>query len=140
MGLNIKLVVEYYINFDIMIMEFEVIFYTDSKGNSPIEEFLLELEKSNTSLVLQTRSGIEKLKNRAYHKIPLSKYLEPGLWELRIISGTDILRVIYTFKKGRIIILLHGFVKKKQKTPAKELEIARQRLKEVYKEDEKTER
>lgn len=61
----------------------------------------------------------------------MSKHLEAGLWELRIRAGTDILRIIYTFSKGRIIILLHVFIKKQQKTPARELEIARKRLKEV---------
>lgn len=129
--------VEYYINFDIINMEFEIIFYEDDKGNSPVEEFLLELEKSNKSLVAQARGVIEKIKNRAYHKEPQSKYLEPGLWELRVIAGTNILRVIYTFNKGRIIILLHGFIKKKQKTPINELEIARKRLKEVFERNEK---
>lgn len=113
-------------------MEFEIIFYKDSTGKSPIESFLLELEKSNKSLVEQARSGIDKIKNKAYHEEPLSKHLEPGLWELRAKSSSGILRIIYTFSKGQIIILLHVFVKKKQKTPAKELEIARKRLKELY--------
>jgi phage-related protein len=79
----------------------------------------------------KTREGIEKLRNRAYHREPLSKHIEPGLWELRIRLGTDILRIVYTFDKGQIIILLHAFVKKQQKTPKSELEIARKRLKEL---------
>jgi len=112
-------------------VEFEILFYKDEKDNSPIEEFLLELGKSNRTLVSQTRRGIEKLRNRAYHREPLSKHLEAGLWELRIRAGTDILRIIYTFSKGQIIILLHVFIKKKQKTPEGELEIARKRLKEL---------
>lgn len=112
-------------------MEFEIIFYKDNKGNSPIEEFLLELNYRNKALVAKTRQGIAKLKNRTYHKEPLSKHLESDLWELRIRAGSDILRIIYTFSKGRIIILLHIFIKKKQKTPVGELEIARRRLKEL---------
>lgn len=112
-------------------MEFEIIFYKDEKGKSPVEEFMLELEKSNKVLTAKTRQGIEKLRNKTYHKEPLSKYLETGLWELRIKAGTDILRVIYTFSKGRIIILLHVFIKRQQKTPGKELEVARRRLKEI---------
>ena len=50
---------------------------------------------------------------------------------MRIKARSDILRVIYTFTKGQIIILLHVFIKKKQKTPVEELEIARKRLKEI---------
>ncbi len=112
-------------------MDFEIVFYRDSFGKNPIEEFLLELEKSNQDLVAQARKGIEKLKSRSYHHEPLSKYLEPGLWELRVKVGSDILRILYTFEKGKIIILLHGFIKKKQKTPSGELEVVRKRLNEL---------
>ena len=115
-------------------MDFEIIFYRDDKGNNPIEEFLVELEKSNKILVAKTRQGIEKLRNRFYHKEPLSKYIEPGLWEVRI-KAKDILRILYTFRKGKIIILLHIFIKKQQKTPEGELEIARNRLKELQREE-----
>lgn len=112
-------------------MEFSIYFYKDGKGNNPIEKFLLELNKNNKILVAKTQQGIEKLRNRAYHKEPLSKHLESELWELRIKSGSDILRIIYTFSKRKVIILLHIFIKKKQKTPPGELIIARKRLKEI---------
>ncbi len=118
-------------------MDFEIFFYKDTLGKSPIEEFLLKVAKSNPVLVAKTRQGIAKLRNRIYHKEPLSKHLEAGLWELRVSSGTDILRIIYTFSKGRISILLHVFIKKDQKTPARELEIARKRLKELKEIEEK---
>ena len=112
-------------------MDFEVSFYKDDKGSSPIEEFLLELSESNLRLVLKTRQAIDRLRNRAYHREPFSKHIELGLWELRVKLGTDILRIFYTFEKGRIIILLHIFIKKKQKLSTKELEIARKRLNEL---------
>jgi phage-related protein len=112
-------------------MEFEIDFYNDIQGKSPIEEFLDQLKITHKILWKQALKGIEKLRNRVYHKEPLSKHLESGLWELRIKAGTDILRVIYTFRKRQIIILLHVFIKKEQKTPAGELEIARKRLKEI---------
>lgn len=112
-------------------MEFNLLFYKDNLGNSPIEEFLDELETINSLLYDQTLKGFEKLKNRIYHKEPLSKHLEAGLWELRIRSENNILRVIYTFSKGRIIVLLHIFVKKQQKIPKSELEQAIIRLKDL---------
>lgn len=112
-------------------MEFKIIHYKDSSGNSPTEKFLLDLALTNEMLFNQTLKGLEKLRSRIYHKEPLSKYLESGLWELRIRAGNDILRIIYTFSKGQIIILLHIFIKKRQKTSAGELEMARKRLKEV---------
>lgn len=112
-------------------MEFQINFYKDSSGKSPVEEFLDKLEQTNKLLYDQTLKGIEKLRNRAYHKEPLSKYLESGIWELRIRSKSNLLRVIYTFTKGQIIILLHGFIKKQQRTPQNELEEARKRLKDI---------
>lgn len=112
-------------------MDFKIIFYKDNKGNSPVEEFLVGLSDTNEPLFNQASKAIEKIKNREYHKEPLSKYLEPGLWELRVKAGTDILRIIYTFEKGRIIILLHSFIKKQQKTPVGDLDLARKRLREL---------
>ena len=112
-------------------MDFKIVFYKDSLGKSPIEEFFLKLVGNNRSLLAKTREGIEKLRNRAYHREPLSKYIEQGLWELRVRSNNDILRILYTFTKGQIIILLHVFIKKQQKTSKSELEIARKRLKEL---------
>lgn len=114
-----------------MSMDFKIVYYRVNSGKSPIDEFLLDLAVTNQLLFNQASKGLEKLRNRAYHKEPLSKYIEPGLWELRIKAGNDILRILYTFTKGQIIILLHIFVKKQQKTPARDLEMARKRLKEV---------
>ncbi len=118
-------------------MDFNIIYYQETSGKYPVEEFLIELKRTNSILAGQAFKGIEKLRNRAYHKEPLSKHLEPGLWELRIKTGTDILRIIYTFERGQIIILLHSFVKKDQKTPVSELEMARRRLKEIKTRKEK---
>lgn len=112
-------------------MEFQITYYKDKDGKSPVEEFLIKLKIANNSLAEQAFKGLEKIRNRAYHREPLSKYVEPGLWEVRIRSGTDILRILYTFTKGRIIILLHVFIKKQQKIPVNELDIARKRLKEI---------
>lgn len=112
-------------------MEFEIVYYEDKYGKSSVGEFLDKLSIENKVLFNQTSKALEKLKNRFYHKEPLSKYIESGLWEVRIKAGTDILRIFYTFKKGKVIILLHVFIKKSQKTPINELEIARKRLIEL---------
>lgn len=117
-------------------MDFDIFFYRDTNGNSPIEEFLYKLKQTNNPLAERTFKGLGKLKNRIYHREPLSKHLETGLWELRIKAGNDILRILYTFSKGRVIILLHVFIKKQQKTPKIELEMARKRLKEIKAKEE----
>ena len=98
-------------------MEFKVIYYKDRSGNSIVAEFLDELSIKNKVLFNKAAKELEKLRNRVYHKEPFSKYIEQGLWEVRIMSGTDALRILYTFRKGQIIILLHVFIKKSKKTP-----------------------
>ncbi|EFK7858787.1 type II toxin-antitoxin system RelE/ParE family toxin, partial [Escherichia coli] len=53
-----------------------------------------------------------------------------GLFELRV-GDKNIARTLYAYATGNEIYLLHAFVKKTQKTPAKAIEIARMRLKEM---------
>ena len=67
--------------------------------------------------------------------MPHSRALGKGLFELRLKSKEGIGRVFHGILPGRRIIMLHAFVKKSQKTPAKELNIARARLKEVREDD-----
>lgn len=114
-------------------MQLTIHFYTEHKSKiGPVELFLEKLVRKNKSLWAKTISGINKLKHRQYHKEPLSKSLGDNLWELRVKSENNILRIIYAFQPGREIYLLHGFIKKTQKTPAKELKIAKQRLRSLY--------
>lgn len=63
--------------------------------------------------------------------LPHTKKIEKGLFELRVKGKEGIARVFFCTKIGRKIIMLHSFVKKSQKTPKKEIEIARRRKKEV---------
>jgi phage-related protein len=63
--------------------------------------------------------------------MPHSRAMGKGLFELRLRSKEGIGRVFYATLPERRIMMLHAFVKKSQKTPAKELRVARARLKEV---------
>lgn len=63
--------------------------------------------------------------------MPHTRAMGEGLFELRIKAAEGIARVFYCTVVSRRIVFLHQFVKKTDKTPAKELEIARRRLKEV---------
>jgi phage-related protein len=62
--------------------------------------------------------------------MPLVRKMSPDLWEVRINLSNKIARVLFTIKNQKMI-LLHGFIKKSQKTPNKELEIAEIRLKNL---------
>jgi phage-related protein len=64
-------------------------------------------------------------------RMPHSRAMGDGLFELRPRGGEGIGRVFYCTMVGRKIVMLHAFVKKTQRTPEKELRIARARMKEV---------
>ena len=60
-----------------------------------------------------------------------TRHLEGKLWELRLTGKSGISRAIYITATEQRVVILRAFIKKTQKTPSKELEIARQRAKEV---------
>jgi phage-related protein len=59
------------------------------------------------------------------------KHLDGKLWEIRVKGASGISRAIYDTASGKRVVILRAFVKKTQKTPKRELELARQRAKEV---------
>lgn len=63
--------------------------------------------------------------------MPHTRAMGEGLFELRLKAAEGIARVFYCTLIGRKIVMLHQFVKKSEKTPRKELEIARRRMKET---------
>ncbi|UJB71829.1 type II toxin-antitoxin system RelE/ParE family toxin [Acaryochloris sp. 'Moss Beach'] len=67
--------------------------------------------------------------------MPHTRSMGDRLFELRVKSKEGIARVFYCTLVGEKIVMLHSFVKKTQKTPKQELQIARRRLKEVLKHD-----
>jgi phage-related protein len=103
-----------------------IIFYTEPSGSDPVGTFLASLD-----LRTQARFdwSIEQLILRnTQAREPLVKHLEGRIWELRRESNTNIYRLLYAFLPGRRILFLHGFQKKTQRTPRREIEIAQQRL------------
>lgn len=62
---------------------------------------------------------------------PHTKAMGDGLFELRLMGAEGIARMMYCTLPGRRIVMLHGFVKKTQKTPRAELETALRRMKEI---------
>lgn len=83
----------------------------------------------------KTINLIEKLETFGQLKMPFSKSLGQGLFELRVIERNNIARTIYVYQKEQTIFLLHAFVKKTNKTPVSALKIARERLKEMIEND-----
>ena len=106
--------------------EWLLIFYADASGDEPVRLFIRGLD-----LKTQTRFdwSIEQLRVRNVHaRPPLVRHLEGKLWELREESQTNIYRLLYVFLSERRILFLHGFQKKTQKTPQRQIEIAERRI------------
>jgi phage-related protein len=106
--------------------EWSVVFYIEDDGNRPVQEFLASLDRKTQA---RFDWSIEQLRVRNTQAgEPLVRHLEDKLWELRRESDTNIYRLLYAFVGGRRILFLHGFQKKTQKTPRRELEVAQRRL------------
>lgn len=106
--------------------EWTVTFYVDDHGNGPVFEFLDSLDR-------QTKArfdwSIEQLRIRNIQAgEPLVRHIDGRIWELRRERNTNIYRLFYCFLSGRRILFLHGFQKKTQKTPRREITIAERRL------------
>lgn len=102
---------------------FEVEFFEDDDGTYPAEEFILSQDVKMQAKLFRM---LELLENRGNElREPYSKPLGDGIFELRAKQGTNITRVLYFFVVGRKIILTNGFVKKTQKTPLSEIEVAK---------------
>ncbi len=63
--------------------------------------------------------------------MPHTRAMGEGLFELRLKAGEGIARVFYCTLVGHRIVMLHQFIKKSEKTPLKELDVARKRMKEI---------
>lgn len=103
--------------------KFKVLFYEKEDGTCPIQEFLDSLEpklkaKSYGLLVVLSEKGNEL-------RGPYSKHIEDGIFELRIIVGSNIVRAFYFFCWNREIVMTNGFVKKTEKTPRREIRLAK---------------
>jgi len=103
-----------------------IIFYVKEDGISPVQEFLNKLPEKHHAKALRDIDVLEKYGTALTE--PHVKHIKGKLWELRIKSVSDISRIFYFVHVGNSIILLHGFVKKTQKTPNREIETANEYL------------
>ena len=107
-------------------MEFTIEFYETDAGRCPVREFLDELKDSNPDDFAVVLAGLAKLRNRQYHKPPLSKAVGDELFELRHVGKLNT-RVLYFFVKGRRIVLVHGIRKKKKTLSVRDRIVALER-------------
>lgn len=106
-------------------------FYRTEAGASPVEEFLKGLDDKTQARFIWSIEQLRVQNARAGE--PLVKHIEGKLWELRRASNGNIYRLMYFFFVGRRIVFVHGFHKKSQKTPRREIEIAQARMDDYVK-------
>ncbi len=110
-------------------MDFTVEFYETEAGKCPVREFLDELKASDPHDFAAVVAGLAKLRSRKYHREPLSKALGDGLFELRHVGKLNT-RVLWFFMKNRRIVAVHGIRNKGQVIPARDLNTARERMRD----------
>jgi len=90
-----------------------------------VEEFLLKLKGTDPDDFAAVAAGLAKLRHREYHREPLFQ----GLFELRHVGKLNT-RVLWFFRKGRRIVAVHGVRNKGQAIPGRDLDTARERMRD----------
>ncbi|WP_257275094.1 MULTISPECIES: type II toxin-antitoxin system RelE/ParE family toxin [unclassified Endozoicomonas] len=106
-------------------------FFVASSGNEPVREWLKSLSRDDRRTVGE---DIKTVEIGWPIGMPLVRKMDAKLWEVRIhLSDARIARVLFTVA-GADMVLLHGFIKKSDKTPANDLKLAKTRRDDVLRE------
>jgi phage-related protein len=104
------------------------VFYALPTSREPVREWLRSLDREDRKIVGEDIKDVEFSWPIG---MPLCRSLGGGLWEVRCdLTQGRIARVLFCVRQGRMV-LLHGFIKKTQKTPADALELALRRRKDI---------
>ena len=104
-----------------------VFFFKSEAGNEPVRDWLKDLS------AIERKAIGEDIKTVQFGwplGMPLVRKMGKDLWEVRIHLQTRIARVLFTVNRNSMV-LLHGFIKKSSSTPADDLALAKNRLKQV---------
>jgi len=112
-------------------MKYEVVFFEDNRGRSPVKDFLDKLQidaahqKSAKQLLSKIVFYIEVLERTGSRSgLPYTKFIGNGIWELRPSDH----RIFFFFWDGKQIVLLHPFRKTTKKTPQREIRKAEREM------------
>lgn len=102
------------------------VLFVNSAAKAELDVLPTDMRAKFERIVMLIRDhGLEKVRE------PYVKHLDDKLWEMRLTGRDGIARAIYVTASGRRVVILRTFVKKTEKTPKRELELARERAKEV---------
>lgn len=106
------------------IPRFQAPFNKTSTGNEPVREWLFSLPEDEKKTIGE---DIKTVQFGCPIGMPVARKADRDLWEVRSNLQNKIARVLFT-DEGSQIVLLHGLIKKSQKLPQKDLELAKRRL------------
>lgn len=105
----------------------QVVFYKTETGHEPVREWLKSLLKEEKKLIGE---DIKTVQFGWPIGMPVVKKLEKGIWEIRTTLNNKISRILFSVYEENIV-LLHGFIKKSNKIPKEDLELARKRERDI---------
>lgn len=114
---------------------FTVEFYETEDGERPVRDFIAALDPKMRAKVVGSLRILAEKGNQL--REPDTKPLGDGIFELRSIFGSNIARALFFFYVGKKIIVTNGFIKKRQKTPKNEIELAKKRRADYLQRQEK---
>lgn len=103
--------------------KYDVIFYDLPDGSKPVKDFMDTLDEKMFAKIVRTIDMLKQVGPTL--RLPYSEHLDDGIFEIRVKQGSNITRELYFFFIGKKIILTNGFVKKTQKTPKNQIELAK---------------
>lgn len=112
-------------------MSKEIRFYRTDSGHCPVEEFIDSLHGKQAQKVAWVLNLIEELDStpaRYFKKLVNTD----DLWEVRVDSGSNTFRLLGFLDEDVLVILVHGFHKKSQKVPKRNISLARERKKDYF--------
>ncbi len=104
---------------------FTVVLYETEDGKTPVEDWMDSLEPKMRAKLIAMLELLEE-KGNALRK-PYTESLGDGIFELRVIQGKNISRALFFFYVDQKIVVTNGFIKKQRKTPASEIQLAKER-------------
>ncbi|RMD94280.1 MAG: type II toxin-antitoxin system RelE/ParE family toxin [Calditrichaeota bacterium] len=105
----------------------KVVFYRSHSGNEPVREWLQKLPREEKKIIGE---DIKTVQFAWPLGMPLIRKLDSNLWEVRSHLEKRIARVLFTIIDENMV-LLHGFIKKSQKTPKEDIRLAKKRASEL---------
>jgi phage-related protein len=110
-----------------LVKRLPAVFYALPSGQEPVREWLKSLSREDRKIIGEDIKDVEFAWPIG---MPLCRSLGDGLWEVRSNLKGRIARVVFCIDRGRMV-LLHGFIKKSQKTSPSDRSLALKRMKEI---------